>query len=147
MKNIFISYNWDNKKDVHEIVGLLRSKDEHQVWLDENNMNAGDILHGEIKKGIENCKLFVAFITKKYCESQNCQLEIKYAFEMKKKCIYVKLEENLGDDKAGIGLLIAGSLRLNGFDYKKDKSWPVNLYNQLSNDIKKHLNNEESLQL
>ena len=129
MNDIFISYNWGSSKDdVKKIVDLLKKNDGYQVWLDDYVMRPGDQFRKEIKDGIDNCKLFIAFITKNYCESSNCQSEIHYAFDKKKKCIYVMLENNFGGDPTGIELIAAPYLRLNAYQFVNHKDWPIILY-------------------
>ena len=147
MKDIFISYNWGSKQVVQTVVDLLKSKDGYKVWMDDYVMKPGDQFRKEIKDGIDNCKLFIAFITKSYCDSLNCQSETHYAFDKRKKCIYVMLEENLGDDPTGIGLIVAPSLRLNAYQFVNHKDWPVNLYDTLSQNIKDILNNNKTPKL
>jgi hypothetical protein len=75
MYDIFISYNWNVKKQVkllHEILENLNYK----VWRDEKELNAGNnSLTAELANAIETSKIFLSCVTKDYCKSYNCNLE------------------------------------------------------------------------
>ena len=141
--DVFISYNWGNAELVHKLCDRLEKEENLKLWVDRNKMQPGDDIYSEMEKGIRQSNVIVAFITKKYCESANCQLEIKFANQQKgSKCLYVMLEKGLEkEDLNGIGLLIAANYRINA--YKEDgclTNWSEDLYRTLVTAIQAKLN-------
>ena len=117
---IFVSYEWGKKEIVKEIAKCLKSKTNHKIWIDDNSMIPGDTLHKNIQDGINNSEIVLAFDTLAYCESRNCQLEIKFANRMTKKILYIVLERlgNVGALPNGMGVLLAENLCFNAYDPK-----------------------------
>ena len=117
MYDIFISYNWNVKKQVkllHEILENLNYK----VWRDEKELNAGNnSLTAELANAIKTSKIFLSCITKDYCKSYNCNLEVEFANQSKKSMIILMIDRldpteiheikiNDRDQNSGIGLII-----------------------------------------
>ena len=137
---VFISYQWDSSYLVHELSKKLENEDNIKVWIDFNEMQPGDDVFREMENGIRESSLFIAFITRKYAKSVNCQREIKYANELKpNRCLYVMLEKGLDKENLnGIGLLIAGYYRLNAFK-EENGGWSENLYKKFVDSIREML--------
>jgi hypothetical protein len=95
--DVFLSYNWMIKEQVKQLEGKLIDSGL-KVWRDERYLksNGSDLL-GQIANAISNSKIFICFITEKYCKSQACNQEIHYA-NRKSKPIIVLMIENLGID-------------------------------------------------
>ena len=119
LNQIFISYEWGKKEVVNEIANNLEKKTNHKIWIHDNSMIPGDILHERIQDGINRSQIVLAFLTPAYFESHNCQLEIKYANRLKKKIIYTVLEKlNVGALPNGMGVLLAENLCFHAYDPK-----------------------------
>ena len=128
--DVMLSYQWDSQvfvkgtKDFLETNGL-------RVWMDIEEVFGN--INTRMQNGINNSKIIILFITKKYDESHNCCKEFNYADKKRKIIIPVKLEHY--DPKSELDLII-GNKRYYTFvdnsnieDEKKD----------LLRDIKEHL--------
>jgi hypothetical protein len=92
MFDVFISYNWGTKKQVQQLYDILQSLN-YKVWLDERELIAGSSpLTAELATAIKNSKVILSCITKDYCKSYNCNLEIEYASAKKKQMIVLMIE-------------------------------------------------------
>jgi len=117
MFDVFISYNWGTKKQVQKLYAILTSLN-YKVWLDERELNAGNSpLTAELAIAIRDSKVILSCITKDYCKSFNCNLEVEYASAKKKPMVVLMIEnietakideiEVTGRDQAsGIGFII-----------------------------------------
>ena len=88
----FLSYNWL----IQEEIKLLEEKLTHmglKLWRDEKGLHANEIsLLGEIAQAITKSKTFVCLITRAYCESHNCNLEIEFANTLAKPLVVLMVE-------------------------------------------------------
>ena len=131
-KDLFISYEWGSKEIVSQIANSLEEIYKYKVWIDRNQIFPGLNLHENIQKGINNSEIILAFVTKRYCESQNCQLEIQYANRIKKKIIYIVLEKLKVDELPnGMGVLLAENLCFNVYS----EPWTHRMLDELDNSI------------
>ncbi len=117
MFDVFISYNWAIKAQVQILYQVLTSLN-YKVWMDERELNAGSSpLTAELAIAIKNSKVILSCITKDYCKSFNCNLEVEYASAKKKQMVVLMIErmdttkideiEVTGRDQAsGIGFII-----------------------------------------
>ena len=93
MKDIFVSYNWGIKADVRKVCDILEAQN-YKVWQDDRELNGGNRpLTAELASGIKSSKIFLCFITKDYCKSYNCNLEVEYANAKKKPMISLMIEK------------------------------------------------------
>jgi hypothetical protein len=93
MYDVFISYNWGIKAQVQKLYEVLTSLN-YNVWLDESELNAGSSpLTAELATAIRDSKVFLSCITRDYCKSYNCNLEVEYASNTKKQIIVLMIEE------------------------------------------------------
>ena len=91
-KDIFISYRRGEKKDlVKTLYQILQN--QYSCWFDESDIGIGTQISPEIKKGIDECKIFMAFFTEDYFESEWCLGEVNYALDGKKDIVQIRLEE------------------------------------------------------
>jgi hypothetical protein len=91
--DIFLSYNWNIKEQVKKLHEELE-KENFEVWRDDNQLRAGNNrLTAELARGIKEAKVFVCCITKDYCKSNNCNLEIEFASSCKKQLITLMIEK------------------------------------------------------
>lgn len=110
MKDIFISHAWGNdelNRDNHERCKLLANKLinlGYSVWIDCNEIYGN--IDNCIMNGINNCKIVLVCLTKKYCEkinkcvinqitNDNCYKEWNYSLFKKKIIIPVLMEPSM----------------------------------------------------
>jgi hypothetical protein len=89
---IFASYA---HKDREIVLPILDEMEKYcRVWYDEY-IPEGTIWNDEIKKNIQNCGVFVSFISSAYkASSVNCiEEELNYAIEKKKQCMPIYIED------------------------------------------------------
>ena len=92
MNDVFISYNCGIKTQVRQLYEVLKSLN-YKVWLDERELNAGSNAHSaELATAITNSKVILSCITRDYCKSLNCNLEVEYASAKKKQMIALMVE-------------------------------------------------------
>ena len=92
MYDVFISYNWGIKTQVRQLYEVLKNL-TYKVWLDERELNAGNSpLTAELATAIKNSKVILSCITRDYCKSYNCNLEVEYASAKKKQMIALMIE-------------------------------------------------------
>ncbi len=61
--------------------------------MDERELNAGsNPLTAELARAIKNSKVILSCITKEYCASYNCNLEVEYASAKKKQMVVLMIE-------------------------------------------------------
>lgn len=101
MKNnfdVFISYNWHDKKLV-DLIGKELKRNDIKFFRDNTNLKLYDKLDTTLKENIRNSKYLVAIISQKYLESYWCLFEAIEAIsgenlDMKFLPIMVKYSEN-----------------------------------------------------
>ena len=116
--DIFLSYNWNIKEQVKLLQEELE-KEGFKVWRDDKQLHAGNSpLTAELAKGIKKSKVIICCITKDYCKSKNCNLEIEFADSCKKQMIILMIDkiepteihkikvDNRLDKYSGIGFII-----------------------------------------
>ena len=75
MKDIFISHAWrkdELDRDNHERCKILANKlinNGYSVWIDSNDLYGN--IDSSIMKGINNCKIVLVCLTKRYCDKIN----------------------------------------------------------------------------
>ena len=108
--DVFLSYNWGSKSQVKEIYDKLVDSGLN-VWRDDNKLINSDVpLSGQLANAIRNSKIFLCFITKKYSESHNCNLEIEYANTLRKKIMVLMIEPLEIEELDAVGFLIKYNL-------------------------------------
>ena len=106
-KEIFISHAWgpdelgrDNHNRCMQIANQL-IENNYTVWFDEHDMYG--IIDNAIMRGINNCKIFILCLTKKYCDkinnavnnnflNDNCYKEWNYCLFKQKIIIPIIME-------------------------------------------------------
>jgi hypothetical protein len=137
--DVFISYQ-HGSQDVMKGLYEKLTQAGYKVWMDIYSMNAGH-LYQKIAEGLKNSKIVICAITKSYAQSANCENEIAYAFEQKKKIIALMLErENIGE-LGGVGFKIANLLRINLYKDKEflNNGWNSQIYVKLDAQINEYL--------
>ena len=111
---IFISYKRDNKKLVEAVADKLSNS--YEVWRDDSDLVPGQILSEALQKNIQDSKIVLAFITKAYCESENCKLEFFFAKRIAKPMLYIMLEKlDIQTLPSGIGMYLAEQFCYNAY--------------------------------
>lgn len=107
MKDIFISHAWGKDeldRDNHERCKIIANKlinNGYTVWIDSNEIYGN--IDSSIIKGINNCKIVLVCLTKRYCDkinncatnqlsNDNCYKEWNYSLFKQKIIIPVLME-------------------------------------------------------
>eukprot|EP01040_Poterioochromonas_malhamensis_P009006 gene9006-9752_t len=111
--NVFLSHDWGervgnshvNHEKVRKIKNFLVSLTENdpkyrlKIWFDENELAPGHNIALTLKRAIEDCNIFIYFVTRNYQSKylkgkpEFCHLELEHARKEKKIKIPVILEE------------------------------------------------------
>lgn len=114
--DVFLSYNWAIQEQVRKFDEKLQSESGLKVWRDERNLiNSNNPLTSQLSEAIKASKLIVCFITKQYCQSHNCNLELEWANTLKKSLVVVMIEK----------LDLSGGIQVNGFKYNSGISFII----------------------
>jgi hypothetical protein len=134
--DIFVSFETENKDLVSTICTEFAKKD-FKVWVDIEHVYNNDQLNYEVEEAIHESRMVVCFVTKQYCASTNGQLELKYSYTNKRKCILVLLE-NFDLGHAGFGLYVLDTLKCNVFEESNNlQYWSENVFEKLLSSIRK----------
>ena len=93
--NFFLSYAHENKEEVVKLLDHL-TQAGLTVWQDTKEMKQGSI-DEHMMNGIRNSRVFVACISTKYKDSENCMKEFNYAIANKKDIVFVLFEKIKGE--------------------------------------------------
>lgn len=110
MKDIFISHAWGKDeldRDNHERCKLIAQKlidNGYTVWIDSNDLYGN--IDSSIMKGINNCKIVLVCLTRKYCDkinncainqlsNDNCYKEWNYSLFRQKIIIPILMEPSM----------------------------------------------------
>src|SRR5215472_11189301 len=96
MAKIFISYDRASKDSIEELVRYLRDED-HDVWFDQN-LTGGQKWWNDILSAIRECEVFVAALTPEFLESRPCKCERKYASNLQRILLPVRLSDAVSPD-------------------------------------------------
>jgi hypothetical protein len=100
MAKIFISYSRSSKDIVEE---LVQDREDHDVWFDQH-LTGGQTWWNNILSEIRNCEIFVAALTPDSLESRACQREMKYAGDLQRILLPVRLSDQVSPDSLPPGL-------------------------------------------
>lgn len=117
-KYIFISYTERDKDKVYPEIKKIK-KMGIDVWYDEGILPV-QRYYKTIENKIDNCTLFLAFITPNAIKSDFvCQNEITYASEQKKPILFIYLEPT--DLPSGLKIIVAGLQQLHKYKFKEQE--------------------------
>jgi TolB-like protein len=120
---IFVSYSHEDADEVYpEISGLGDAG--FNIWYDEG-ISPGASWRDELAHAIEQCSLFLFFVTNKSVESQYCLQEVSYAQDNSRRILVVYLED----------IELSGGLALSLLDRQAIKKTH---YNEVSYQQKLH---------
>jgi hypothetical protein len=109
--HVMISYSWENKDRMRQLAVLLKEAGL-RVWLDIEQMT-GSLL-GHMAEAVEEASVIVIGLSKGYRDSQACRTEASYAYQLKKKMIFVMAEDGYSA-KGWVGALLSGHLYYSPF--------------------------------
>jgi hypothetical protein len=93
MTKIFISYNRTSKDIVEQLVQDL-TDDPQETWFDQH-LTGGQKWWDNILSEIRKCEIFVAALTPDFLESLACRREAKYAKDLYRILLPVRLSDKL----------------------------------------------------
>ena len=85
--DVFLSHRWDSEAHapVTAFVQSVLHEQKYRVWVDKDQM--GHALGPSMRAGIAASTVFVALVSRRYAESENCMLELRAACESGKPII------------------------------------------------------------
>ena len=91
LPSAFISYRriGEQKEFAEKFVQQLE-KQNIGVWIDDNDMAAGDSLVPNIVKGINKSDITVCVLTRQFFESAYCNDELDFAHNAKKRLFFIE---------------------------------------------------------
>ena len=89
MAIVFISYDRAHQDVVKKLVQDLRD-DEHETWFDQK-LEGGQPWWDTVLSEIRKSEIFVTALTPESLESQACQRELKYALDLKRPVLPIRL--------------------------------------------------------
>ena len=78
--SVFLSHSSNDKDFVRKLTGRLRES-KVNVWLDENELNIGDSLTGEVGSAVYECEFFAVVLSKNSMASNWVQTELQNALQ------------------------------------------------------------------
>ncbi len=108
-------------KNLSNIILNIGFWDNLTVWQDTKEMKQGSI-DEHMMNGIRNSRVFVACISTKYKDSENCMKEFNYAIAIKKDIIYVLFEKIKGEEERMEKLGVIGFHFARKHFYKPDNA-------------------------
>src|SRR5262249_32116372 len=89
MAIVFISYDRAHQDVVKKLVQDLRD-DEHETWFDQK-LEGGQPWWDTVLSEIRKSEIFVTALTPESLESQACQRELRYALDLKRPVLPIRL--------------------------------------------------------
>jgi hypothetical protein len=89
-EHVMLSYQWGDQQMVKQVAAFLKKK-EVLVWLDIDGGMKGNI-NQAMASGVERACVVFSFTTPAYARSPNCNKEINYAFQLKKRIVLVNVD-------------------------------------------------------
>jgi hypothetical protein len=140
--DIFLSYNWDSKTQVKSLYKKLSTDFRYKVWLDDVQLDSRNLFE-QLIQGINDSRLFLCCITKKYSQSDNCIREINYASINKLPLVIVMLEKLNINELGSIGFIIASLTRFNFYNQiSNDNVWSGEIFDSMMKSIQFNLSGQ-----
>jgi hypothetical protein len=108
---IMISYNQTSAQPQALAVQKALKENGLPTWMDVFDMKSN--LSDAMSDAVEGARAVLVFVTSAYKESGNCRMECEYAFEQKKKVVWVMSEANYKPN-GWLGLKMGAALWFNG---------------------------------
>lgn len=91
---IFLSHAWADKTyAAYKLISNHLAEKGYEVWLDQSEMQPGDMSITAMKEGVQWSEVVVALVSPQYESSENCMLEFNTAKENKKAIIACQVGE------------------------------------------------------
>ncbi len=97
-KTVFISYQRQQESQIRELVAALEQTG-HDVWYDQK-LKVGQDWWEEILNHIESMEIIILALSPSYLKSQACEREWKYARDLNKTIIPLRMDETLQIDES-----------------------------------------------
>jgi hypothetical protein len=140
--DIFLSYNWDSKTLVKSLYTRLTTDFKYKVWLDDVQLDSRNLFE-QLIQGINDSRIFLCCITKKYSQSDNCIREINYASINKIPLVIVMLERLNINELGSIGFIIASLTRFNFYTRVSNENvWSGEMFDSMLKSIQFNLSGQ-----
>jgi hypothetical protein len=136
--DIFVSYQWNNVKEVKELHEHLVKVCGYKVWRDETHLERKGSLEYELATNIEKSKIFLFCLTQKYYESINCKRELKYAINVckpAKPIVFLMLESLNLKDLGDVGFLLSNYIWVQCYKSNPIEDWPKQYFEEIIKTI------------
>ncbi|XP_063722248.1 uncharacterized protein LOC134848661 [Symsagittifera roscoffensis] len=90
---VMVSYSWNEKEPARNIYAALKASGIN-AWIDYYNMTYANNLPQAMGETVEDSTVIVICYSQAYQNSQNCRQEALYSFQLKKKQVFAKVQEN-----------------------------------------------------
>ena len=110
--DVFISY----EEDIKEAAGKCHDKLQasgYKVWRDTNLANKNAIR--QLADSILNAQIFLCLMTRKYCDSDESNREIDYAFKCRKNIVYLMIDNIIFEETGPIGFMMGNAVVIECF--------------------------------
>ncbi|XP_053374676.1 uncharacterized protein LOC123532122 [Mercenaria mercenaria] len=105
-QHIMISYHWSNQKEMKTICKRIKQAG-FKVWMDIEKLEGSTV--DAMADAVENSKVVLVCMSRKYKNSPNCRAEANYAFQKQRRIIPLKMERGYQPD-GWLGFII-GTLK------------------------------------
>ena len=90
---VMVSYSWNEKEPARNIYAALKASGIN-AWIDYYNMTYANNLPQAMGETVEDSTVIVICYSQAYQNSQNCRQEALYSFQLKKKQVFAKVQDN-----------------------------------------------------
>ena len=111
--DIFLTHEWGVDGQNHARVSIINKRLKklgYTTWFDEEQMEGN--IRSQMVSGIDNTRLVLVFITKRYMKkindgnrNDNCFMEYNYAFESEKKMLCVAFDDHTANSRNWTGTM------------------------------------------
>ena len=129
MKHVFVSYSRIDGDVVDQLVARLE-QDGFNVWIDREEVKAGELWHEMVVRAIENAYAFVLMLSPDSTASDNVRREVDLAEDANKEVVPVLL--------APVELTANLRYQLAGIEWIEYYHDPVAKYNELLKALQTH---------
>ena len=120
---VFLSYSHEDAEEAAEIIGYLK-KNQYLVWYDEG-ITPGDEWDENVAVHLKRCGFFLALMSNRYIQSQNCRDELAFARDYNKPTVLVYLENT--ELPPGLDMRVGILRALYKKEYKDQNAFYTNL--------------------
>lgn len=121
---IFISYCHEDQARVYPYIERL-DRDGYRIWYDEG-ITPGDEWTETIATHLEECSVFIAFITEASVNSHNCRNEINFAIQRNKDFVSLFLDDVMLS--AGMEMLLSSVQGIYRSKFRTEEEFIQKLY-------------------